>query len=120
MYPAKRLRATAALVMLSACCLAACASDDIPAGQSFTYNGNSWNVSDIRSESRLVIVAVNPRLDGMGTEAAVRHSVDSMPEAEYRAAAAGWLSTTGRFCAPGTGQDAEPGFQYNYSCWTPP
>jgi hypothetical protein len=106
--------------------LPGCASDENPPGQTFTYNGNSWVVSDIRGEDRLVITAVNPRLAGLGTEAAARHPVMTMPEAEYRAAAQGWLTTTGRFCTPGPAQpagdsdeDAPSGYQYQYSCWNP-
>jgi hypothetical protein len=119
--------ALAGLTLLSGCGLF---SDDdevqAPPGQTFTYNGNSWRVADAREEGRLVIVALNPRLAGLGTEAAARHAVTVMPEAEYRAAATGWLTTTGRFCTPGPaetldGDDegANTGYQYHYSCWNP-
>lgn len=103
-------------------------NDIAPPGQTFTYNGNNWRVADARGEGRLVIYAVNPRLAGLGTEAAARHAVAAMPEAEYRAAAKGWLTITGRFCTPGhaeplDGEDDDDsvhtGYQYQYSCWNP-
>jgi hypothetical protein len=123
--------ALAGLTLLSGCGMFD--DDDVvtPVGQSFTYNGNSWRVADVREEERLVIIAVDPKLAGLGTEAAARHSIAIMPEAEYRAAANGWLTTTGRFCTPGPaeplenedddddGQGTHPGYQYHYSCWTP-
>jgi hypothetical protein len=120
--------ALAAMIVVAAFALSGCglfgAEDETPPGQTFTYNGNTWRVSDIRSEGRIVIVAVDPRLAGLGTEAASRHAVAAMPEPEYRAAATGWLTTTGRFCTPGAAQpinDDEPasGYQYDYSCWNP-
>ncbi len=109
--------------------LAGCAEDDLPPpGQTFSYNGNSWLVSDVRGENRLSIHAVNPRLAGLGTEAAARHSVAVMPEAEYRAAATGWLTVTGRFCTPAAAEplpdeddddSVHTGYQYHYDCWNP-
>ena len=122
--------ALAAMTLLSGCglCGSCSSSDDAtPAGTPFTYNGNNWRVADVRGEGRLFIVAVNPKLAGLGTEAAARHSIATMPEAEYRAAAMGWLTTTGRFCTPGPAEavdnddDDNPvsGYQYHYSCWTP-
>ena len=108
--------------------LAGCADDALPVpGQAFTYNGNSWRVADDRAGS-LTISAINPRLAGLGTEAASRHAIAVMPEAEYRAAATGWLTTTGRFCTPGNAEalpdeddddSVHTGYQYHYSCWNP-
>jgi hypothetical protein len=119
--------ALAGMTLLSGCGLCDCmggSDDTAPVGQSFIYNGNSWRVADVRGKGRLVIVAVDPRLAGLGTEAAVRHSIAAMPEAEYRAAANGWLTTTGRFCTPGPAEavnndNDNAGYQYRYSCWTP-
>ncbi len=120
--------ALAALTLLSGCGLF---DDEVvtPPGQTFTYNGNSWRVADVREEDRLTIVALNPRLAGLGTEAAARHAIAVMPEAEYRAAATGWLTITGRFCTPGPAEplngddddegDTHAGYQYHYSCWNP-
>jgi hypothetical protein len=122
---------TAALgvVFLLGCGLAGCADDDTPMGTTFTYNGNTWRVADVREEGRLTITAVDPRLAGLGTEAAARHQVATMPEAEYRAAATGWLTVSGRFCTPGPAEDLggdsldgdtdSTGYQYHYSCWVP-
>ena len=120
--------ALAGLTLLSGCGLFD-GDEDIttPAGQSFTYNGNTWRVSDDRA-GRLIIVAINPKLAGLGTEAASRHSIAVMPEAEYRAAATGWLTTTGRFCTPGAPEalpdeddddSIHTGYQYHYDCWNP-
>jgi hypothetical protein len=117
------------LAFLLGCGLAGCADDDTPIGTSFTYNGNTWRVADVREEGRLTISAIDPRLAGLGTEAAARHQVATMPEAEYRAAATGWLTISGRFCTPGPAEtpggdtlDADSdttGYQYHYSCWVP-
>ncbi len=115
--------ALAALTLLSGCGICGCMSTDdtdYGPGQRFTYNGNSWQVADRRQDGRLEITAVDPRLAGLGTEAASRHPVSGMPEAEYRAAAQGWFATTGRFC---TAQSADlleqDGYEYHYSCWEP-
>ena len=113
--------ALAALTLLSGCGLCGCmTTDDTPVGQSFIYNGNAWRVADVRNEGRLVIVAVDPRLAGLGTEAALRHPVGAMPEAEYRGAARGWFATSGRFCTTGPAEPAQSGgYTYHYSCWFP-
>ncbi|HUB85904.1 MAG TPA: hypothetical protein VL971_09440 [Rhizomicrobium sp.] len=122
--------ALAGMTLLSGCDLCGCSTDPdaTPAGQPFTYNGNNWQVADMRGEGRLVITAVDPKLAGLGTEASARHAIAVMPEAEYRAAANGWFATTGRFCTPGPAEPLEgeddddsvhTGYQYHYSCWTP-
>ncbi len=115
--------ALAALTLLSGCDICGCmATDDTNygPGQSFVYNGNSWRIADRRQEGRLAITAIDPRLAGLGTEAASRHPVSGMPEAEYRAAAQGWFATTGRFCTAQT-EDIrdEGGYEYHYRCWAP-
>lgn len=113
--------ALAGLTFLAGCGICGCmTTDNTPVGQLFTYNGNAWRVADVRSEGRLVIVAVDPRLAGLGTEAAMRHPVGLMPEAEYRGAAHGWFATSGRFCSTGPAESSGPdGYTYHYSCWTP-
>jgi len=111
------------LTLLSGCGICGCLSEgpEYPAGQNFTYNGNFWRVADVRGEGRLEIVAVGPRLAGLGTEAASRHAVGAMPEAEYRAAVMGWFATGGRFCTPDAGvpNDDQTGYDYAYRCWLP-
>ena len=126
-----RTGAALGLVFLLGCGLAGCADDDTPIGTTFTYNGNTWRIADVRGEGRLTIAAVNPRLAGLGTEAAARHQVTVMPEAEFRAAAAGWLTVSGRFCTPGPAETLDgdtldsdsdtdmTGYQYHYTCWEP-
>jgi hypothetical protein len=120
--------ALAGLTLLSGCGMFDDGDVVGPVAQSFTYNGNSWRVADAREEGRLTIVAVDPKLAGLGTEAAARHSIAIMPEAEYRAAANGWLTTTGRFCTPGRAEplpdeddddSVHTGYQYHYDCWNP-
>ncbi len=107
--------AVAGLTLLCGCVA------DLPPGQSFTYNGNAWRVSDDRAAGHLEIVAVDPRLGGLGTQAERRHRVDAMPPAEYRAAVMGWFATGGRFCTPDEGAPGlDPlGYGYNYRCWLP-
>ena len=114
-----RAKAMTAILLLAGAAMCGCA-DEPPAGQAFTYNGNSWQILDSRDTGTLTVVAVDPRLAGLGTQAAILHPIDPMPEAEYRAAVNGWFATTGRFCTPGTPEQADPGYQYSYSCWTPP
>ena len=114
--------ALAALTLLAGCGVCNCfgGSDDLPPGQPFTYNGNSWRVADDRGAGRLEITAIDPRLTGMGTIADKRHPVGVMPKSEYRAAAQGWFATSGRFCNLDEGTEADPGsVQYSYSCWIP-
>ena len=96
--------ALAALTLLSGCGICNCfGTPDLPPGQPFTYNGNTWRVSDDRGVGRLQITAVDPRLTGMGTIADKRHPVGTMPQSEFRAAALGWFATTGRVCTPDAG-----------------
>ena len=114
--------ALVSLTLLSGCGICSCfgPSNDMPVGQPFTYNGNSWRVSDDRATGRLQITAIDPRLTGMGTIADKRHPVGAMPQSEFRAAAMGWFATTGRFCNPGQGTATDLDvYQYDYSCWTP-
>ena len=115
-----RQAATVGALILICVGIAGCEDAPPPVGQNFTYNGNNWVISDQRA-GQLVIVAVDPRLAGLGTEAAARHPVAPMPEAEYRAAANGWFTTTGRFCTPENPQpnDEGGGYVYQYSCWLP-
>ncbi|HEY2032138.1 MAG TPA: hypothetical protein VGH02_00485 [Rhizomicrobium sp.] len=109
-----------ALTLLSGCGIFGPSTPDLPPGQSFTYNGNSWRVADDRGAGRLEISAVDPRLTGMGTIADKRHEVSTMPKSEYRAAAMGWFATTGRFCNLDDGVAADAGgYDYSYSCWIP-
>lgn len=113
--------ALAALTLLSGCGICNCfGTPDLPPGQPFTYNGNSWRVADDRGAGRLEITAIDPRLTGMGTIADKRHEIGSMPKSEYRAAAMGWFATTGRFCNLDDGTAADPGgYDYTYRCWIP-
>jgi hypothetical protein len=114
--------ALAALTLLAGCGVCDCfgTSQDLPPGQPFTYNGNSWRVADDRGAGRLEITAIDPRLTGMGTIADKRHEVGAMPQSEYRAAVMGWFATTGRFCTPDAGTASDPGaYQYDYSFWIP-
>lgn len=114
--------ALAALTLLSGCGVCNCfgTTPDLPPGQPFTYNGNTWRVADDRGAGRLEITAIDPRLTGMGTIADKRHPVGVMPQSEFRAAAMGWFATTGRFCTPDAGTPVDPnGYQYSYSCWIP-
>lgn len=114
--------ALAALTLLSGCGACNCfgGSADLPPGQPFTYNGNSWRVADDRGAGRLEITAIDPRLTGMGTIADKRHEVGTMPKSEYRAAAMGWFATGGRFCRLDDGVAADPGgYDFSYSCWIP-
>jgi len=109
--------ALAALTLLAGCGLFE--SDDMPPGQPFVYNGNTWQVSDDRG-GQLDITAITPRLRGMGTIADREHPVATMPRAEYRAAAMGWFSTTGRFCSVDDGIENDfGGYRFTYSCWIP-
>lgn len=123
-FMAQSLRAltVGVLTFLSGCGICGCfgTSDDMPAGQVFTYNGNAWRVADDRATGRLQVTAVDPRLTGMGTIADQRHLVAAMPAAEFRAAARGWFATGGRFCTPDQGTATDLGiYQYNYTCWNP-
>lgn len=113
--------AIGALAIVSAAGLSGC--EDVrafPPPQPFSYNGNAWQVADARDQGRLEIVAVDPKLAGMGTIADQRHAVANMPVSEYRAAAKGWFVTGGRFCTPDAGTPVEGGgVIYTYTCWHP-
>jgi hypothetical protein len=113
--------AIGALMAVSAAGLYGCeTAPEFPPPQPFTYNGNAWQVADARDQGRMEIVAVDPRLAGLGTIADQRHTVSNMPPAEYRAAAKGWFVTNGRFCTPDQGTPVDGGgIIYTYSCWHP-
>jgi hypothetical protein len=113
--------AIGAVAVVSALGIYGCAEvPEFPPPQPFSYNGNAWQVADARGEGRMQIMAVDPKLAGMGTIADQRHMVANMPPSEYRAAATGWFATSGRFCTPDQGTPVEGGgVIYTYTCWHP-
>jgi len=116
-----KIFAVAAVLALAT--LSGCADDDTAnygAPHDFTYNANTWRVSEDRAGERISITAVNPRLAGLGTQAYARYSVGVLPKAEFQAAAEGWFETTGRFCTATTaGEPADDTMEFRYTCWTP-
>ncbi|MGA9796153.1 MAG: hypothetical protein WBQ17_11545 [Rhizomicrobium sp.] len=90
------------------------------AGQTFTYNGNQWAVSDRQDLNELQIVAVTSLATGLGTTAAYRYSVDDFPQPVFSAAVRGWFLTRGRHCTPAEGTLVAPKtWVFQYHCWHP-
>lgn len=90
------------------------------AGQSLTWNGNQWAVSDRQDLSQLQIVAVTTYASNLGTTGAYRYQVDDFPQPVFSAAVAGWFLTHGRHCALGDGSMVAPKtWVFHYNCWVP-
>jgi hypothetical protein len=103
--------------------LSACGGEEptlFDAGQTFTYNGNQWAVSDRRDLSQLQIVAVTTLSSNLGTTGAYRYPVDDFPQPVFAAAVQGWFLTRGRHCTAGEGTLVVPKtWVFQYHCWNP-
>lgn len=101
--------------------LAGCEEPSVfDAGQTFTYNGNQWAVSDRQDLSELQVVAQTTYSASLGTTGAYRYQVDDLPQPVFAAAVQGWFLTHGRHCTANGGTMVAPKtWVFHYSCWFP-
>ena len=107
--------------MVLAACLAGCAEESpFGPGDSFSWNASRWTVSERPDLGQLQIVAVRPRVSGIGTAAVYRFDAGDPPSTVYAAAVQGWFLVHGQHC---TATDPVPTapqtYVFQYGCWVP-